>query len=124
MDDEYFTLDVWIYNYIYNYIRINCHIKFIIFVQTYFGIAIGSYIEKRREEVFFSKVSSINDYEFFKGKYCCEWKFYSSKGTMEVLVPVALTEEEIHNMEKPLVDQKVRICFYRFSKILYSWEIL
>lgn len=81
-------------------------------------------LKKRREEVFFSKVSSINDYEFFKGKYCCEWKFYSSKGTMEVLVPVALTEEEIHNMEKPLVDQKVRICFYRFSKILYSWEIL
>lgn len=81
-------------------------------------------LKKRSADVFFSRVSSMDDYEFFKGKYCCEWKFYSSKGTVEVLVPVALTEEEIHNMEKPLVDQKVRICFYRFSKILYSWEIL
>ncbi len=81
-------------------------------------------LKKRSADVFFSKVSGINDYEFFKGKYCCEWKFYCSKGNIEVLVPVTLTMEEIHNMKKPLVDQKVRICFYRFSKILYSWEIL
>ena len=81
-------------------------------------------LKKRSADVFFSQVSSLNNYEFFKGKYCCEWKFYYSKGTVEVLVPVALTKEEIHNMEKPLVNQKVRIYYYRFSKILYSWKIL
>ena len=78
--------------------------------------------EKKKEEVFFSKISSIDNYEFFMGKFYCEWKFYSSKGSLKLLVPVALAEKEIYNMCKPDVDQKVRVCYYRFSKILHSWE--
>lgn len=78
-------------------------------------------LKKRTEIVYFSRMNT-DLYEFFKGKYYCEWVFYSSKGTISVLVPVALCQVEILNMEKPVVNQKVRICFYRFSKILYSWE--
>lgn len=80
--------------------------------------------QKKNEIVFFRRVNNINKYEFYKGRYYCEWEFYSSKGTVVVLVPVALKEEEIRNMEKPMCDQKVHICFYRFSKILYSWKVI
>ena len=79
---------------------------------------------KKSEEVYFSRLRDVSSYEFFTKKYFCEWKFYSSKGTLAVVVPVAYTEAEVRNMNKPLVDQKVRICYYKYSKILYSAELL
>ena len=74
------------------------------------------------KDVFFSRVSNIRNYEIIRGKYYCEWKFYSENGNITLLVPVALTEAEIWNMEKPKVDAKVQVQYYKYSKILKSWE--
>lgn len=77
------------------------------------------------QDVYFSKMCNIDGYEFFKNKFCCDWKFYySSKGKLTLLVPVCQTHEEILQMDKPAIDQKVRICYYKHSKILKSWEII
>ena len=40
-------------------------------MQAYSNIAIGHAFKKRTEEVYFSKMSSIDNYEFFRGKYYC-----------------------------------------------------
>ena len=72
---------------------------------------------------YFSRMSIGSGYDFSKKNFC-EWKFYSSKGTLEVIVPVALTEDEICTMERPQVDQKVKVRYYRFSKLLRSWEVV
>ena len=81
-------------------------------------------LKKSERIVYFSKMSNFDNYELFWKKNYCEWQFYSAEGILELLVPVALTEEEIHNMKKPKADQKVKICFYKHTKILYSWEAL
>ena len=73
---------------------------------------------------YFSKRVGIDNYECLGKKYYCEWKFYSSQGTLQVLVPVFLTEEKIREMEKPQVDQKVKLNYYKYSKILRSWEVV
>ena len=73
--------------------------------------------------VYFSKMIMGYGYEFSK-KYYCEWRFYSSKGMLEVIVPVALTEDEMRTMERPQVDQKVKVRYYRFSKLLRSWKVV
>lgn len=75
--------------------------------------------------VYFSQLCNIDKYEFFRRKYFCEWNFYySSKGTLTLLVPVCQNHEEILQMDRPVANQKVKIRYYRYSKILYSWECL
>ena len=77
------------------------------------------------QDVCFSRLCNIDEYEFFRKKCYCEWNFYfSSKGVLTLLVPVCQTYEEILQMDRPVVNQKVRIRYYRYSKILCSWEIL
>ena len=76
----------------------------------------------------FSKMCNIDEYAVygtFKRRYFCEWNFYySSKGKLTLLVPVCKRYEEIIKMNKPKTDQKVRVYYYKHSKILYSWEEL
>ena len=82
-------------------------------------------VNKVENIVYFSKMSNFDEYDLIKnGKYYCKWKFYSKDGTLEVLVPVELSKEEIFTMHKPEVDQKVKVTYYKYSKILYSWEVL
>lgn len=77
------------------------------------------------KDVFFSSICNIQEYEFFRENFYCEWHFYfSAKDTLTVLVPISQTYEEILKMDIPVVNQKVRIRYYRYSKILSSWEIL
>jgi len=80
-------------------------------------------VNKVERIVYFSKMSNFDEYDLVKSEvYYCEWKFYSKEGTLEVLVPVELSKEEIFTMDKPKVDQKVKVTYYKYSKILYSWE--
>lgn len=77
------------------------------------------------QDVYFSSLCNIDKYEFFRKKYYCEWHFYfSAKDTLTLLVPVCQTHEEILQMDSPGTNQKVRICYYKHSKILCSWEVL
>ena len=65
---------------------------------------------------------SVQDLEFFKKVYCCEWKFRTENGhTLKLLVPTAIKDES----NKFVVPQKnvmYRITFFRLSKILLVWD--
>lgn len=84
--------------------------------------SIDMMLVKTEKIVYFSKMNNYDEYEIKRGKYYCEWQFYSSEGTLKVTVPVELSKEEIFTMDKPKVDQKVKVTYYKYSKILYSWE--
>ena len=80
-------------------------------------------VGKLTKTVYFSALCRVEPYEFYKGKYCCKWKFYyGSNKTLTLLVPVALTREELSTMPKPDNSAKVRITYFRFSKILLDWD--
>lgn len=79
----------------------------------------------KEQEVYFSSMCNIDEYEFFGKKCFGEWHFYfGAEDTLTVLVPVCLSHEEILQMDRPVINQKVRIRYYKYSKILCSWEIL
>jgi len=79
---------------------------------------------KQEEIIVFKRVDNVQEYEFFRNTCFCEWIFNSRNGTVILINPVAMKEEEIYAMEQPLHEQKVRIYYYRYSKILCSWEAL
>lgn len=95
------------------------------FLKSFFGLLIDFLQGGIEQEVYFSSQRNIQEYEFFRENFFCKWYFYySAKGTLTLLVPVCQTYEEILKMDRPEVDQKVRVCYYRHSKILYAWEVL
>ena len=77
---------------------------------------------KVTDNVYFATQLGLVDYEFLNGKHCPEWKFYSGNKTLVLLVPRAATLEEILKLERPKKDEKLRITYFRFSKILLSYE--
>lgn len=62
------------------------------------------------------------DCEFYKGVHCPEWKFFYENKPLVLLVPMATTIEEIRKIECPPKNVKLRITYFRFSKILLSYE--
>lgn len=79
---------------------------------------------KKEEIYYFTRMCNVENYEFFRKKYYCEWHLRSSQKSITILVPVCLSEEDIFECEKPTVNQKIKIKYYSFSKILCSWEVL
>lgn len=78
---------------------------------------------KITKEVHFSGRLGIELLEFCRKKCCCEWKFYyEGRSDLILLVPVVVSEAELMSMKQPLVDQKVRVTYYRYSRILCNWE--
>ncbi|MGN1155417.1 MAG: hypothetical protein ACI4TK_04505, partial [Agathobacter sp.] len=74
------------------------------------------------DNVYFTTQLGLVDYEFRKGKHCPEWKFYSGNKALVLLVPMVATSEEILKLERPKKDEKLKITYFRFSKILLSYE--
>ena len=73
--------------------------------------------------VYFSTFGNVDGYEFFRKKYNYEWKFYYGAGNkLSLLVPVCLPYDELMQMERPVVNQKIRVRYFRRSKILIEWE--
>lgn len=61
--------------------------------------------------------------DVFTKKYCYQWKFrYGSKQKIILWVPASVTKEEYELIEHPKPDARVKITYYRLSKILISWE--
>lgn len=77
---------------------------------------------KVTDNVYFSTQLGLVGCEFHKGKYYPEWKFSGRNKTLVLLVPMATTLEENLELERPKKDEKLRITFFRFSKILLSYE--
>lgn len=77
------------------------------------------------KEVYASGGRLIENYEFHGKRYYCEWHvYYGSTGKMYLIVPVWKRYDEILDMEMPQENQRIRICYYPYSKILKSWEAL
>lgn len=82
---------------------------------------------KVTEDVYFSTQIGLIDYEFYKRKCYPIWKFRKGNQTFTLLVPAATTTlprnpQEYPQIERPKGDEKLRITYYRFSKILLSYE--
>lgn len=60
--------------------------------------------------------------EFYKGVHYPEWEFLYENKSLVLLVPMAVAIEEIHKIECPPKNVKLRITYFRFSKILLSYE--
>ena len=72
--------------------------------------------------VYFAAQCSIEDLEFFKNLHCCEWKFNLENGqTLILLVPTAITLQEVDNLVFPQKNVKHKITYFRLSKILLEW---
>lgn len=82
---------------------------------------------KITEYCYFSAQIGLIDYEFSKGKCCPEWKFRKENQTFVLVVPAATmtlqeNSQEQPHIEWPMREEKIRITYYRFSKILLSYE--
>ena len=77
---------------------------------------------KVTQNVYFSAQMCLEDLEFFKRKYCPEWKFVYQNKTLLLLVPIAADMDELQKIEQPRKDEIIRITYFRFSKILLSYE--
>lgn len=73
--------------------------------------------------VYFATQSGIEDLEFFKNMHCCEWKFNLENGqTLMLLVPKAITLQEVDKLVFPPKNVKLKITYFRLSKILLEWN--
>lgn len=72
---------------------------------------------------YFAAQCGFEDCEFYKAKYCSEWKFYyGNNQTLKLLVPIVASKEELCTMPQPKKDEKLKITYLHFSKILLDWE--
>lgn len=75
--------------------------------------------------VYFSGQSNFEKCDFFSKKYTCEWKFHWSLNGENHKVFLALfntfSKAEIENIIKPEKEKRIKIEYYRFSKILVKW---
>lgn len=75
---------------------------------------------KKSQTVYYSAPHSIDSLEFFKRTNYYVLKFYFEKDkTLKLLLPTPIETAET---VLPPKDMKIRITYYRFSKILLEWE--
>ena len=73
--------------------------------------------------VYFATQSSIEDLEFFKNMHCCEWKFNLENGeTIRLLVLTVIKQQEVDKLVFPPKNVKLKITYFRLSKILLEWN--
>lgn len=78
---------------------------------------------KVTQTAYFAAQCGIEDLEFFKNTYCCEWKFNLGNGqTLRLLVPIAITPKEAYKLVPPQKDVIHRITYFNLSKILLEWD--
>lgn len=77
---------------------------------------------KASQTVYFSTQCGVEDLDFFKDTNYYVWKFYfENDQTLILLVPIAVTKEEAYKIVLPQKDVKLRITYFRLSKILLQW---
>lgn len=80
-------------------------------------------VGKKQAVVYFSYQYCVEDGEMITRKHFVEWKFYyGSNQKICLLAPYAIPEGGILHLTTPARDQKVKITYYRYSKILCHWE--
>lgn len=81
--------------------------------------------KKEKTMYFWREVNHI-DLDFFPKRKTSVWHFiYSQKGInykVNLLMPIALEEKQIEYMDRPQIHDKIKVTYYRLSKIICSWE--
>mgnify|MGYP003311185154 CR=1 FL=1 len=81
---------------------------------------------KKTQIMYFRYRGGSAPLDFFGQKSSSVWKFhYSINGKnykKNIIIPIALTEEEIQKMEQPKTHEKIKVTYYPLSKIICSWE--
>ena len=84
--------------------------------------------ERGKEEkvLYFWRDLRYINLDFFPKKMTSIWCFiYSEKGKnykVELIMPIALEEKDIERIDRPQIQDKVRVTYYKWSKIICSWE--
>lgn len=84
--------------------------------------------ERGKEEkvLYFWRDLRYINLDFFPKKMTSIWCFiYSEKGKnykVELIMPIALEEKDIERIDRPQIQDKVRVIYYKWSKIICSWE--
>lgn len=79
---------------------------------------------KFSQTVYFSTQCGIEKLEFFKGTYYLVWKFcLEDNQPLRVFVPIAITKEDIQKILSPPKNVKLKITYYKLSKILVHWNV-
>ena len=84
--------------------------------------------ERGKEEkvLYFWRDLRYINLDFFPKKMTSIWCFiYSEKGKnykVELIMPIALEEKDIERIDRPQIHDKVRVTYYKWSKIICSWE--
>lgn len=82
-------------------------------------------IGKETQLGYFSCQCCIEDLEFFKDMGCCEWKFFfENNQILKLLVPTAIIMDNASRIPQPAKNIKLRVTYFRLSKILIHWEII
>lgn len=75
------------------------------------------------QTAYFAVQQGSESLKFFKGTAYWEWKFYfGDHQILLLLVPVAAEGKEEFKIVQPPKDAKLKITYFRFSKILLEWE--
>lgn len=77
---------------------------------------------QKTETCLFSRHIIYGRYDFFRNRYYCTWRFYAKNEKIDLIVPASLKRADILSLAEPPKDQILEITYFRFSKILYSWE--
>ena len=76
-------------------------------------------------EVYYSSQCGIEDLEFFRNTNYPVWKFcLGNNQTLTLLVPASFRLDEINTITFPPKKKKIRITYFRFSKILLKWDLV
>ena len=74
---------------------------------------------------YFSCQCGIEDLEFFKDMGCYEWKFFFENNQIfQLLVPTAIKTDNAIRISQPKKNVKLRVTYFRLSRILIDWEIV
>lgn len=79
---------------------------------------------KVTQTVYFASQCNVEDLDLIKGVNYYVWKFSFGKNQMlRLLVPIAITKGKACRIDLPPKEVKLRITYFRLSKILLQWNL-
>ena len=85
-------------------------------------LPIDKLLGKKKEEVFFVAKTGAHELQFNREFHCYEWEFRDDNGrSLRLLIPEATKDTSV---PQPKKDRRVRIEYYRLSRLLTGWEII
>lgn len=113
------------------YIVLTCILETLIIVclahqcQPLFALLIDVFKGSVTEEVYLSGKIISRGYDFFRRDSYTEWKFYyGSNGILLLCVIDNKTNILLEEMKRQKQDQKLKVTYYKLSKILIGIEML